>query len=77
MTAAASSDGGSDYDFDLFTLGGGTAGVRASRLSATMGTPLLSFHLVPMICAFHPSGQCSNVCVVSWPWVVKSRYAWS
>jgi len=30
------------YDFDLFALGGGTAGVRAARLSASMGkTPNL------------------------------------
>jgi hypothetical protein len=27
------------YDFDLFALGGGTAGVRAARLSASMGKP--------------------------------------
>ena len=34
MATRASSE---EYDFDLFTIGGGTAGVRASRLSATMG----------------------------------------
>ena len=33
-----------DYDFDLFTLGGGTAGVRASRLSASLGKHI--FHLL-------------------------------
>lgn len=41
------------YDFDLFALGGGTAGVRAARLSASMGkTPTLP----PTAFTWIPSG---------------------
>lgn len=33
-------EGDGDYDFDLFTIGGGTAGVRAARLAANLGRTL-------------------------------------
>lgn len=39
VSAQASESSTNGYDFDLFTLGGGTAGVRASRLSAGLGDP--------------------------------------
>lgn len=35
---------GAEYDFDLFTIGGGTAGVRAARLSANLGGQKFAFH---------------------------------
>lgn len=36
-TSASASGGGENYDFDLFTIGAGSGGVRASRLAANFG----------------------------------------
>ena len=46
----ASSAKDEKYDFDLFTIGGGTGGVRAARFAALdYGTSLLACHQLVII----------------------------
>jgi glutathione reductase (NADPH) len=37
--AAAASNNGTGYDYDLFTIGAGSGGVRGSRFAASYGEP--------------------------------------
>lgn len=56
--------GGLDFDYDLFTIGAGSGGVRASRMSASFGAKVAVCEL-----PFHPIsseglGGCGGTCVI-------------
>lgn len=58
------SDGHGEFDYDLFTIGAGSGGVRASRMSASFGAKVAICEL-----PFHPIssevlGGCGGTCVI-------------
>lgn len=60
----------SDYDFDLFVIGAGSGGVRASRIAASLGAK------VAVAEDRYPGGTCVNVgCVPKKLFVYASHYA--
>ncbi len=42
----AQHNGAHEYDFDLFTIGAGSGGVRAARWAASNYGALLAFHII-------------------------------
>ena len=85
LTTRAVHENGSDFDFDLFTIGGGSAGVRATRSSAgfgesTFGTPgsLTALHKRLLLChicmpKFRKASDSRSVCRIYFFWFGSIR----
>ncbi|KAH7863206.1 hypothetical protein Vadar_014725 [Vaccinium darrowii] len=64
VRAAAESDNGAHYDFDLFTIGAGSGGVRASRFAANFGAKVAVCELPFATISSDTTGGVGGTCVL-------------
>ncbi|KAK9906912.1 hypothetical protein WJX75_010028 [Coccomyxa subellipsoidea] len=64
LTTRAVHENGSDFDFDLFTIGGGSAGVRATRSSAGFGAKVGLCELPRALISSDEKGGTGGTCVL-------------
>ncbi|XP_078164311.1 glutathione reductase isoform X2 [Carex rostrata] len=62
--SASASGGGENYDFDLFTIGAGSGGVRASRLAANFGASVAICELPFATISSDTAGGVGGTCVL-------------